>query len=71
MLLDDCTSAPFLSYDESAPQYETMISMPEQREVADKNSSLIFRVGSIRTSLLAQKRPCIMITDFGEVEIDF
>lgn len=31
MLLDDCTRALCLSYDESAPQYETMISMPERK----------------------------------------
>jgi hypothetical protein len=75
ILLDDCTRAPYLSYDEPAPQYETMISMPERPEVADKVSSLIFRVGSIRISLLAQKRPCDLpkdvTTELGEVEIDF
>ena len=52
-----------------------MIWMPEQQEVADKVSSLIFRVGSIRISLLAQKRPCDLpkdvTTELGEVEIDF
>ena len=74
MLLDDCTRAPCLSYDESAPQYETMIWMPEQQEVADKVSSLIFRVESIHISLFAQKRPCDLAkdvkTELGEVEID-
>jgi hypothetical protein len=31
MLLDECTRAPYPSYDESAPQYKTMISMPERK----------------------------------------